>query len=528
MFANFLKYKLFIIRRERVVSVVWFVSLTGFALLLSVMYPGMFPTKESLYSLTATLTTPSMLAMLGPVYGTDAMTTAIAMAQQCLLWFGIAAIVMNIFFVNRHTRVDEELGRHEMLASLPVGRLTGSASTLVSAFALDMIIAVVIALLTLAVNVEGTTVAGAFCYGLSIGMQGFVFAAITLLMAQLFSTAHGSLGFAFGLMGASYIVRAIGDMKGSDLSLISPLGLGLRVEAFYTNAFAPIVILLTESVVIGAIAMLVNSRRDVGAGVFAARKGRDGASAFMRSPLGLCRRLVQRGFITWAIAMFVLGSSYGSVIGQLDSFVEGNDMIKQVLQGSGAASLAEGFLPMLSGIMAMIITVPVIGVFTRLRTEEKRGRLEQIYACAVPRGKMFASITLIAVVETVVLTGLTALGLYSASASTNILSFEAIAASGFSHIPAILVFAGLTAFLVGVAPKFVGLVWALFGYSFISLYFSRLFDMPDWAVRISPYGNVPQIPIEELAAAPLAILSAIAVALGIVGYVSYRRRDIAQ
>jgi ABC-2 type transport system permease protein len=527
MFANFIRYKLFIIRRERVMSLIWVAALVLFAIALTAAYPGLFPTQEALQSSAATMNNPPMVAMMGPVYGVESMSSAMAMAQQCLLWFALAAIVMNIFFVNRHTRVDEELGRHEMLASLPVGRLTGSAVTLVCAFGLNLLISVFTAIGILALDIAGTTVAGAFCYAFSIGAQGFLFAAITLLTAQLFSTAHGSTGASFGVMGLFYILRASGDMSGNALSYISPLGLGLKVEAFYTDAFWPILVLFAEAVIIAGIALAVNAKRDVGEGVIPAKKGRAHATRFLQSPLGLAWRLQRRSFLIWGVTFLLLGACYGSVIGELDAFLEGNDMIKQMLIAAGGNSLADAFLPMLSGIMAMLTSIPVIGTMNRLRVEEKRGRMEQIYARAVPRAAMFGCFALIAICETVIFTFLSTIGLYAVSESTGAFSLGTVLGAAFVELPAIFVMVAITALLVGLFPKLIAAVWVLLCYSFMMLYFGRMFDIPEWAARISPFGNIPQLPIEEFSATPIVLLSVIAALLCAVGLAGYRRRDIA-
>ena len=528
LFANIWKYLRFITRRERVISVIWVAAISGFAILLTAIYPELFSTQESLVDMAAALGTPAMLAMIGPVYGLDALTPAIAMAQECLLWLAMTTIVMNIFLVNRHTRVDEELGRLEMLTSLPVGRLAGSLAVVKAAFVLDAAISLLTAFGIIAVDIEGLTVAGAFVYAFSVGVQGLLFAAITLLMAQLFSTARGSMGWSFAILGLSYMLRAYGDMTGNALSYISPLGLGLRVEAFYSDNFMPVIALLAETIAVTAVALSINKRRDVGAGVFPAKKGRAQASGFLKSPLGLAWRLSQGGFVAWAATMFALGASYGSVVGQIDSFVEDNATIMKMITAHGGDSgmLVDAFLPLLFGIMALVSTIPVINTMNRLRSEEKRGRIEQIYACSVPRAAMFMSFLCIAVAEAVILSLLTALGLYAAAQSTGMVSLGMLIKAALSFVPAMLVLAGLAALLIGLLPRLNVAVWVLFGYSFLMLYFGRLFDVPKWATNLSPYYYVPQIPIEDFKAAPIVALLLISAVLAVAGIIAYRQRDI--
>jgi len=528
MAGNFIRYKLFIIRRERVMSLIWFASLVFSVGLLAAVYPGLFPTQEALQSMQLGLDTPAMVAMMGPVYGTESLTVAIAMAQECLIWFAITSIVMNIFFINRHTRVDEELGRHEMFISLPVGRLTGASAAIVCAFGLNLLIALFSALAVLLINVEGTTAAGAFSYALSVGAQGFLFAAVALLAAQLFSTASGSMGFSFALMGIFYLMRASGDMSGNALSYISPLGLGLKVEAFYTNAFWPVAIIFAEAVIIIIIALAIAAKRDLGQGVVPARKGNAGAGRFLQSPFGLAWRLTNKAFFIWAVSMLALGASYGSVVGELDTFIGGNDTIRALLESIGGnnATYVESYIPMLCSIMGMVSCIPVIGAMNRLRAEEKRGRLEQIYSKAVSRGQMFVCFATIATFEAAVLTFLSAVGLYAAAANTGLLKFGNVIGAFFVYLPAVLVMAGLAALLTGVIPRLSAVVWALLSYSFLMIYFGNLFDVPKLVKRVSPFGNVPLWPVEELNAAPVIILCAVAALFFIAGFVSYKRRDI--
>jgi len=80
--------------------------------------------------------------------------------------------------------------------------------------------------------------------------------------------------------------------------------------------------------------------------------------------------------------------------------------------------------------------------------------------------------------------------------------------------------------MVGAFPKLKSLVWILFGYSFIMFYFGRLFDIPETALKLSPFGNTPQLPVQEFSAAPLVVMCCISVALIVGGVVFFRKRDI--
>ena len=527
MVANFAKYVKFILKREWIISLVWFVALSFFALLLAAVYPGMFPDEIAKAGMVATLNTPSMIALMGPVYGLDAMNPAIIMGQNCLVWFAIAIIVMNIFFINRYTRTDEELGRLEMIIALPVGKLTDSVSMIFLSFMLNLLIALSIAVFTLVTGIEGSSLLGALVYGLSIGMQGFAFAMWALLMAQLFSTASGSIGAAFALMGISYMLRAYGDMNDNLLSYISPMGLGLKVEAFYTNHFMPVFVLFAQAIVVAAIALWINARRDLGKGVFPARKGKAHASKWLLSPLGFAWRLLRNGFFAWSIGVFAMAAVYGSVIGELDNFVEGNEMMQQMLQGQGgAATLSDAFIALLNGIMALLISIPLISCVNRLRNEEKRGRLEQIVATSISKKSILWSFILIAVLESLVLTLFGVFGLYAAATSSGLVAFGTLMKAAFIYLPALFVTISFAVFLVGMFPKLTAFVWLVPGYSFLTFYFGRLFRIPEIALKISPFGNIPQLPVQEFSLMPLMVLCVIAIGFCAMGVVGFERRDV--
>ena len=524
MFAKTGQYLLFLCRRERVSTPIWIASIAGLAASFAAFYPSLLPDQAAIEQMAATMNNPAMVAMMGNVYGMENLTQASVMAQECLIWFLITAAIMNILLVNRHSRADEELGRLEMIRALPVGRLTGPLAVIVFAFALNLFTSLLTAALLLAVDIGGTTAAGALAFGFAIGSVGLLFAALTLLAAQLFSTAQSVSGFGFAALLLFYMMRASGDVSGSALSAISPLGLGLKVEAFYANNLLPAAVLLVESVLLTAIALAVSAARDHGAGIIPARAGRAGASPFLKSPLGYAWRITRGGAFGWAAGMFLLGASYGSVCTYLDEFIEKNEMMQQIIAASGGNVLLDNYVAMIFVIMAMVTSVPVIMTVLKIYSEEKRGRLEQIFARSVPRLKLYGSFIVIAVVQGAALQFLLAAGLW-ATAEGELLLGEMLKPA-FVYLPAIWLMAGLAVLLVGVQPKLTALIWAVFGYSFLVMYLGRAADLPEWTARITPFGNTPQLPVEEFKLLPLLLMTALAALLTAVGLWRYRERDI--
>jgi ABC-2 type transport system permease protein len=124
-----------------------------------------------------------------------------------------------------------------------------------------------------------------------------------------------------------------------------------------------------------------------------------------------------------------------------------------------------------------------------------------------------------------VLAFLNALGLYAAGSGTGLVEFGTLMASAFVFLPAMFVMIGFTALLVGWLPKLTPLVWVLYGYSFTMFLFARLFNVPGWVLKISPFENIPQIPVAELTVMPLVVLCVITAVLIAAGLYGFTKRD---
>jgi ABC-2 type transport system permease protein len=524
MFSNFTKYVSFLLKREKITSAIWLVAMVLCSWAIAAAYPSVFPDKNAMISMAVSMNTPAMIAMMGPVYGLDTLNISMVFVQECLLWFMLAAAIMNILLINRHTRTDEEQGRTEMLLALPNGRLTPAVSAFAVSFMLNIAISLFTALTLVTLNIEGMNFAGAMSYGFAIGGAGMAFAGITLLFAQLFSTAHGVSFAAIAAFLLAYIWRGYYDVSGNSLTAISPFGLGLRTFAFYENNIVPILILFAEGAIFAVIALIINAKRDTGSGVFAARKGKTRAGRFLKSPLGLAWRLEKNSLYAWIIGIFVLGISYGAVVPQLSQFAEKNDMMRKMMEANGANSLLEGFMSMLAAIIMLVASVPVINAVNKLCHEEKRGRVEPILTKSVSRSKLLSSYILMAFCVSLVMPFSSALGFWAGAGKELILS-QCMAAM-FVYLPAVWVVLGICVAIIGWLPKLISLIWAVFAYSFFIMYMGRLLNLKGIIVHISPFGNIPQLPVEKFDILPLILLTIVAILFVVIGYCGFKKRDI--
>jgi len=543
------------LRRERITSTIWIVLLV---FVVVGLVPGMQNTldADSLAGLIPVLDNPVMVSMMGPAYAAQYGTFGAMYTNMMMLFTALTVGLMNIFLIVRHTRTDEEKGRYEVLRSLPLGRLSNLASAMITAIIVNLILFVVISFGMFFSGDESMGLTGSLLWGASLAATGLVFAALAALFSQMSSNSRGALGYSFAALAIIYLLRAPGDMN-SDLeilSLISPLGLVLRTQAYMGNYWWPIIIMLLTAVVVTIIALRVNLTRDIDQGVIPARPGRATGSALMRSPYGFTFKLLRTGFIVWLAGMFLLGASYAAVLDDIDSFVAQNELYQQLILGPAGVelaqdlgpeetlaamqaavaaagfSIAELFASMVNSIMGMVVTVPLIMFILKAKAEEKDVRTEFLLSASLSRTKYLAGFALIAFISAILIQLALAFGLYLVGSSMlpdeNQLSLAFLLEANLVFVPALWVMTGVALLLVGLLPKASGIIWGYFGFSFLVVFIGRMGIFPDWISYLTPMGFIPQLPMEETNFVTLGALTAVAAVLSALGFFFYNRRDI--
>ena len=519
----------FIMKRERIQIPLWLLGIIGFTLIIPPAYAEVFPTEIERLGMAETMSNPAMIAMVGPIFDSGNYTIGAMFSQAMLLFIGIIVALMNIFFVVRHTRADEENGRSELIRSLPTGRLSGLISTLMVSTGVNLILGLFLGLGLYFLKIEGMDLNGSLLFGAVLSATGIMFASFTALFAQLSKNTRTVLSYSFSFLGLAYLMRAVGDVGQNFLTWISPLGLVLQAQVYVNNYWWPVGLVIIMAIIVAGIALYLNKLRDLGDGFINERPGREKASIILQSYGGLTFKLVKTTICSWVIAMFLIGVSYGAIFGDLESFFAGNEMLQQILAESGQEfSMAEQFLPILMVISAIVATIPTLTLVLRVIGEEKKNRIEQVLSRNVSRTTILGSYVFSGFVTSIIAVLAAVLGLYLASSAVmeNPMSKAVLLKAGLVYLPAIWMMLGIAVVLVGFFQKYVNWIWLYLGYAFIATYLGGILDLPEWMLRISPFGGIPQIPIEEMSWRPLVFLSGIAVVLTIIGFVGFKKRDI--
>ena len=514
----------FILRRDRIRIFIWIVAIVVLAALTAVGIKGLFPTQAALdQTAAATQHNAAAIAFNGPAQGLD------TVGGQVAFQFGAGGMVlvalMSFFMVGRLTRGEEEAGRLELVRSLPVGI---HANTLASALTVAAMNVAVGALTTTVLIAQGLPVAGSVVFGVSFIVVGIFFSSVALVVAQVSENTRVVYGVSGALLGAAYLLRAIGDIGDGTASWFSPIGLAQKARPFAGERWWPFLLLVGVIVLLVAAAAALAVRRDLGAGLMAARPGRPAAAPSLGHPLGLAVRLQRGSLLGWGAGILVIGIAYGWIGPTVDTFIGQNKALAEVLAGAGGGSLTDSYFAASFRLMALIATGFALQSALRLRSEETSMRAEPVLATPVSRWRFAASYLTLAFAGSVLLLAVAGLatGLTYGVAGGGMQSVPRLVGAAFVYAPPMWIMVGLAIALDGLVPRWVGASWAILAACVVVGFLGAVLHLPSWLQDLSPFERMPQLPGASLTLLPLFVISAVAAGLTLVGLGGLRRRDI--
>lgn len=515
-----------VLRRDRVRLPLWVFGASTFLVASAISLPPLYKTQTSIDQYAAlTRGNPAIVAMGGPGYGMENPTIGHILVNEVQLWGCILLALMSMFLMVRHTRAEEDVERADVLRSSVVGRHAPTAAALIAVSAAEVVVAAISAFGFVAI---GYAPAGSLALAGSILAVGLVFLGITTVAAQVAGSGRGALGLAGMVLGASFIVRALGDIADNGLRWLSPIGWAQSVRAFAGEAYWTLGLCVVAAVGLVVAGFWLSTQRNLGSGLISGRPGRTRAPRWMRSPVGLAVRLHRASIASWALALLAFGALYGSVANDVEKMIDDNEFYAEFLAQLQGASLIDSFLATSVNMLGLIVTAYAISAALRIRTEEGAGRAEPILAGPVDRTRWAMGHLLVTVVGTTLLMACAGLGLGAAYALVTDDGSQVlrIVGAALATVPAILVVAGGTVALFGLLPRAALAAWGFLAFIVIVGLFGQLLRLPDWSRDLSPMSHVPGVPAEQLRTLPLVALTALAAMLAAAGLVGLRARDV--
>ncbi|UUX35455.1 tetronasin resistance protein [Fundicoccus culcitae] len=476
-----------------------------------------------------TMQNPAMIAIVGPtpIETATEYTIGAMYSHEMLLFCSLFAMVVSILHVIGHTRKEEDLGLTELIRSFQVGRQANSLAVILETLLINAMLVIFIAVIMVSFGVETVTFEGAVLFAFSVGLSGVFGAVLALLVAQIMSTSAAATGVSLAVLGFLYILRGLTDIVNVSWSMLNPMGWLYLTFPFTENNWLPVGLELIFCFLLLCFALILEGKRDVGAGFIPEKEGRANAKASLLSVPGIFIRLNRGLIVSWLIAYLVLGAAYGAIYGDMASFLEGNDLLKLMFTFSGV-TIEESFTAVIMMVMVSLVTILPLVLINRLFSYEKNLYLSQIHGTKVKRRDLYWTNIVLAVLVAVLGFLFTVGGLAGAALSvmqSQQMSFSDFLLIGFNLFPTILFFIGFAALVVGWIPRFGSLLYIYLAYAFFLNYFQNLVEFPTWLLNTSPQNWLPMIPLESFQLNIFATILVVSLVMMLVGGIGYGYRD---
>ncbi|MRX72219.1 hypothetical protein GJU40_08650 [Bacillus lacus] len=519
-----------ILRRDLFKLLIWAVVLSvfsgGFA---SGIYEIYGDDSAGLMGLFDMMKNPAMIAMIGPTAAAAETYTVGAMyAHQMLLFTALLYAILSMLHVISTTRKEEDNGTAELLRAFPVGRLANTTAIVIEMLLLHAVIIVLSTGLLQVQNIPGMDFYSNLLFSASLGMQGILWGIISLIFAQLAANAGTARGLSFLTLGLFYIGRMMTDYNAPSLSWLNPLGWSYLGNVYVEDNWTPILIGFLASLLFLGLAYLLEQARDIGAGYLPERTHSPYARRSLLTLPGLLFSLQKTFIMCWLFALFLSGAMYGSIFADMDTFIGDNEMLQAMFVVEGGYTIQEQFMSVLFVVLSLLTAIFIVGSFMKLVAEEKKGRLDQLYATKLSRKTLYWQHVMLAGILGAGGQFSAILGLYLAQRSVMITPFSLwdMTVAGIVWLPAVLFFVGLLSLLIGWLPRLSVLIWVYVAFAFFISYFGQLLNFPAYVEGFNVFSYIPHIPLEEWKWGTTVFLILFTFLLTLAGFFGYSKRDL--
>lgn len=522
----------FMLRRDRVRFPAWVLGLTAMlAYYASAL--GTVLDEQAREGFAAFAANPVMALIGGPGYGFDDVTVGRILVGLYGVYMMIGTALMSILTVSRHTRVEEQTGRAELVRANVVGRHAPLAAALILVALMNVLTTGLMALAFHASPADPDSFGSSLLFACSIGAVGLVFAGVTAVTVQLSPFSRAASGIAGAVLAVSFVVRGLGDMSAAQgggldwLSWLSPFGWSQQAAPLTLDRWGPLAISIAATVLSVSAGFALQSRRDLAAGILPDRLGSAAAPAWLHSSRTLAFQLQRTSLAWWSFALLTAGVTFGAFVQPMAE--NADEMPEEILTVFGGADgMVEGYLGFMGLYFAVMVAVYAILAVQALRGDEQGVRTEPVLATAVSRTGWLLSWVTITGLGSLWLLMLAGLGegLGAAISTGDGSLLGPVLLGHLAHAPTVWALLGLAIALYGLAPRLIGLVWIVLVYGGMVAMFGEIMEFGDAVLFTSVFLHVGQHPAEDVSWLAVGVLIVIAAALVGAGVRCFGRRDL--
>lgn len=515
-----------ILRLDRLRLLLWVGGITAIVVGSAASVRSAYPNQVAINSYAALVgSNPAVVAFTGPGYAMAHPNIGNVLVNEVQLWGMVGVALMSIFMLNRHTRAEEDVERADLLRSSVVGRHAVAVAAVAVITLANVVIALGCASGFILVRYDPI---GSIALALSYLVIGWVFVGVTLVTAQVMSSGRATLGAASSVLGAMFVIRAVGDVGHHWVRWLSPLAWAQSGRAFAHEQWWPLVLVFGFGGALVATGFWLSTRRDIGSGMVATRLGPARAGLWIRRPIGLAFVQNRGLLIGWVVATLLTGIVYGSMGESISSMLEENEVFRQIAAPLGDVDLVDAYFGTAMVMVALITTGYAVTSVLRLHTEELTARAEPLLATPLSRLVWVTVHLVVSGVGTILVMLAAGIGTGIAYAGVTHDGGQVVRLVGAAlvNVPAVLVFVGLAVLVFGWWPRAVATVWATLAVVTVVQILGAALHLPEWSRELSPFHHLPALPGAPMQWPPVIMVVLVAAGLGGLGVLGFRRRDL--
>ena len=516
----------FDLSRDKVRIALWVGLLAIMVLGVASSWDRLYPTAEERLQLVAILSgNPALTALLGPL--NNPLSTGGLTAWRIGVGVVLVLGLVNIFTVSRHVRAEEQSGRAEFLLAGRASRV----SPLYAAVGVTLVTSAIFVVVATALMVLiGLPLTGSLLFAATAAAAALVFTGVAAVTNQLTTSSRAANAIAGGILVLTWAVAGLGNLQENLLQWASPFGWIAKADPFGADHAEVLIVPLGVTAILLVIATALQGRRDLAAGALSDRAGRPAASARLTGPHSLAWRLERSTLAWWIVGYALVGLFIGLSRDSLVEFAESSPGLSDIFEAlGGSGAIIDAFLATYVGLGGILAAFLAVSVVMRLEHEEQAGHTSYSLATATRRSRWVSAYVVLAVVggALVLLAMGVVLGLaFGLQGGAGVSEVPRMIQAAAAWLPAVIFAIGLTLALVGVIPRWAGAAWVVMGVFALITELGPVFGLPSWLQNLSPFSHIPNLPAQDLSIAPLLWLTAVGVALAVVGYLAIQTRDV--
>ena len=445
----------------------------------------------------------------------------------------ICTALMAILLTCRVLRADEDEGLVEILRAAGAGRAVPFLVPVALVWAaVGALSAGAGGILTWqAKNIEELTVSGAWALAGTVCVVGWAFSALAAVASQLGRQVGQARSLSMIVLALAFGMRVAADQvaEGSSsnwLRWLSPLGWRDLIRPYSDDRFAVLAVCGVIAIALVIVAAALAAHREY-LDSYLPDHSASRRRWRLRGHMDLLTRLSRRGALGWALASTGLAALYGSVSGSVNDLLAPDSPTASYVGKMASGSAVEQFMSLLTVVMVLLVAVAAVRRMNRLAGLEHAGLVEVELATGVSRSRLFLSQVLGAMIESAILLVISA-AVLAATTAVQLTDDHAVARAfvfTVSQMPGMVAAIGIAAGLVGLAPRLVGLSWAVVTWSAFAQFFGGLVELKDWAKDLSVLGHHLDV-VGSPDWKPLAVQTVVGLVGIAIGLTSYTRRDM--